>query len=275
MIIVLILIALVLIFLWLVHPNLPRRDASHLLGRDYAHRGLWGSDVPENSLAGFRRAAEQGYGIELDVRLTGDGHLVVHHDSSTQRMCGADMLVKETSLETLRTLHLNDTEERIPTFDEVLETVAGRVPLIVELKVERDAAELAKAVYERMKRYDGSWCMESFFPTAVQWFRRNAPEVIRGQLSFGVKRRRASVKLLLRDIVLGSLMVNVLSRPDFIAYEHQSDKPSNLPLRIVRAMNPLMVCWTVRSQADMTRLRKSYDIQIFEKFIPSDKPVRR
>lgn len=269
------LILLALVFLWLVRPHLPRRDCTHLLGRDYAHRGQWDGNIPENSLSGFRRAADNGYGIELDVRLTADGVLVVHHDSSTKRMCGTDLVVKETALTDLRALRLNQTDEPIPTFDEVLEAVNGRVPLIVELKVEKDADVLASAVYERMRRYEGPWCMESFYPSAVGWFRRNAPEVIRGQLSFGMFHKREDWKLHIRDFILGSLMVNVVGRPDFIAYDHHGDTPANLPLRLVRAMGPLMVCWTVRSQQDMTRLRRSYDLQIFEGFIPSDKPGRR
>lgn len=275
MIILLILVLMAALFCFLVRPHMPRRDCPHLLGRDYAHRGQWGGDIPENSLAGFRRAADNGYGIELDVRLTGDGHLVIHHDSSTKRMCGRDLIVKETSLAELRTLRLKGTEELIPTFDEMLEAVDGRVPLIVELKAENDSAELAQAVYSRMQRYAGPWCMESFHPSAVGWFRRNAPEVIRGQLSFGVHRKRDSWKLFFRDVVLGSLMVNVVGRPDFIAYEHKADTRANFPLQLVRAMGPLMVCWTVRSQEDMTRLRSRFDLQIFEGFIPSDKPAGR
>lgn len=273
MLIAILILAALLVYLML--PRLPARDFAPLLGRDYAHRGLWGGTVPENSLAGFRRAAEAGYGIELDVRLTGDGHLVVHHDNSTLRLCGREMRIKETPLAALRELRLNGTAEGIPTFEEVLAAVDGRVPLIVELKTEGDADALARAVYDRMQTCAGPWCMESFDPMAVRWFRRNAPEVIRGQLSFAPFRRQKKASLFLRDLVLGTLLVNAAGRPDFIAYDHRGDTALNLPLALNRALGALMVAWTVRSQQDMTRLRTRFDLLIFEGFIPADKPASR
>ncbi|MBQ8555867.1 MAG: glycerophosphodiester phosphodiesterase [Clostridia bacterium] len=255
-------------YLVCICPGLGRRDASHLMGYDYAHRGLHRADVPENSLGAFRAAVEGGYGIELDVRLTRDNVLVIHHDNAMKRLCGVDAKVKESTLEEVRRCRLRGTEERIPTFDEVLALVDGRVPLIVELKAEGDAAQLSRAVWERMQRYGGPWCMESFDPRCVYWFRKHAPQVIRGQLTFGMNEDRRKSKNRWMYRLLASHIANCLTRPDFIAHEHQTDTKANWPLRLLRLMKPMMVAWTVKTQSDMTQLRKRYDLLIFEQFIP-------
>ena len=138
-------------------------------------------------------------------------------------MCGVDRRIAQSTLAEVRACHLSGTDEVVPTFDEVLEAVGGRVPLIVELKVEQNVDSLCSAVRERMQRYNGLWCMESFDPRAVQWFRKNAPEIIRGQLAFGLGGEAAhkGVKPL-TAFFISTLMQHVLSRPDFLAYRMPS-----------------------------------------------------
>lgn len=265
----LVLCLMALLYPWLIGPRLPRRDISHLAGYDYAHRGLWNAQRPENSLSAFRAAVDAGFGIELDVHLTRDGQLVVHHDYSLQRMCGEDIRIERCDLAKLRQCRLGDTAEPIPTFDEVLALVGGRVPLIVELKVAGNAAALSSAVYQRMQRYNGPWCMESFHPLAPLWFRRHAPEVIRGQLAYNhLGREGRSLALRLQDIFVASMLGNALSRPDFIAYEAVSEHPRSVPMRLLRRMRPHLVAWTIRFQADMDKYRRRYDLIIFEGFLP-------
>ncbi len=267
-----VLLILLLAYAFAIRPNLPRRDISPLLGRDYAHRGLWNTNEPgennrpENSLAAFRAAVEKGYGIELDVHLTADGALIVHHDDSLKRMTGTDIIIARSKLAEIRSCKLPNSEP-IPTFDEVLETVGGRIPMIVEVKVEGgNAGTLSKAVYERMKRYDGPWCMESFGPGAVKWFRDNAPEVIRGQLAFDHAGKGKTAFLFLRNLGIASMLQNLWARPDFVAFEAKSVKWHTLSIHLLRLMKPWFVAWTVRSQADMDKYRKQWDLQIFEKF---------
>ena len=267
----LIFLILLLAYVWAIHPRMPRRDISPLLGVDYAHRGLWNTNEPgedhrpENSLAAFRAAVEKGYGVELDVHLTRDGALVVHHDDSLKRLTGADIRIAESTLAEVRACHLPNGEP-VPTYDEVLETIAGRIPMIVEVKVEGNADALSKAVYERMKLYDGPWCMESFGPRAVKWFRVNAPEVIRGQLAFDQAGKGKTASLFLRNLGIASMLQNFLARPDFVAFDAKSVKWHTLSIHLLRLMKPWFVAWTVRSQADMDKLRGKWDLQIFEKF---------
>lgn len=256
-------VALAACYLYLICPNLPRRDMRELLCWDYAHRGLWNEERPENSMAAFIAARDEGFGIELDVHRTSDGFLVVHHDNNLKRMCGVNRKIAQTRLADIRSLRLLDTDEVIPTLDEVLAVIDGQVPLIIELKVEGNAEALCKTVMERMARYEGAWCMESFDPRAVRWFRKNAPEVIRGQLAYGVT---SGMSFDVKALLLHSQIFNVLGRPDFIAYKASSD--DNLPMRILQRMQPWLVCWTVRSQEEMDALRGRYDLQIFEGFVP-------
>lgn len=271
MTIIIVLMLLLLVYAELIRPNLPRRDISPLMGYDYAHRGLWNinepgeANRPENSLAAFRAAVEKGYGIELDVHLTKDGALVVHHDDSLKRLTGVDIRIAQSTLADVRACQLPNGEP-VPTFDEVLETVNGRVPLIVEVKVENNADALSKAVYERMKTYTGPWCMESFGPRAVKWFRVNAPEVIRGQLAFDAAGKGKNFREFMRNLGVASMLQNVIARPDFIAFDAKSVKWHSLPIHLLRLMKPWFVAWTVRSQADMDKLRGKWDLQIFEKF---------
>ena len=259
------LIALCLLYLYLILPKLPRRDIRSLLGWDYAHRGLWNDSAPENSMTAFRRAVEGGFGIELDVHLTADDQLVIFHDASLLRMCGIDRPISECTLSELRACRLKNSDQPIPTLDEFLTMVAGKVPLIIEIKPDRRIRLLCEKVYARLQTYDGVYCVESFHPLAVRWFRFHAPEVIRGQLAFGLKNTERSRRTWLYR-GMASLIVNAAGRPDFIAYDHATDH--NLPMALMRLMKPWLVCWTVRSQADMDALRKRYDLQIFEGFVP-------
>lgn len=100
----------------------------------YAHRGLWGGDIPENSLRAFEAAAREGVGCELDVRVTADGKLVVFHDATLERMCGQSGRIDQLPFSMIRTFRLPDGSQ-IPTLEESLEAMAGE-PTLVELKTD-------------------------------------------------------------------------------------------------------------------------------------------
>ncbi len=257
------LIVLLLLYAWAIRPNLPRRDLGVLADHHYAHRGLWNEERPENSLAAFHAAVEKGYGIELDVHLTKDGRLIVHHDDNLVRMTGTDLRIAQSTLAEVRACHLPNGEP-IPTFDEVLDVVDGVTPLIVEVKDEGNVPALCAALNERMQSYQGPWCMESFMPGAVKWFRIHAPQVIRGQLAFA--KWDETAKLTIRNIGIASLLQNAFSRPDFVAFEACTEKWHTLSMKLLRLWNPWFVAWTVRSQKEMDALKGRYDLMIFEQF---------
>ena len=129
-----VILVLFLIYIFMIAPKMINRvDRTPFYGRHYAHRGLFdnNSDAPENSLAAFQKAVDAGYGIELDVQLSKDNKLVVFHDATLKRMCGVDGKVWEYTLAELKQFKLANSNETIPTFEEFLEVVDGKVPLIL------------------------------------------------------------------------------------------------------------------------------------------------
>ena len=133
-----------------------------LLNARYAHRGLHNKpEIPENSMHAFRLAIEDGYGIELDVHLTGDNKLAVIHDASLKRTAGVDLLIEETSLAKAQEFYLEASSEKVPDFEEFLQMIGGRIPLIIELKtVGGNTDALCKRVMEALEGYDGVYCIE-------------------------------------------------------------------------------------------------------------------
>ena len=255
------------LYLFLIAPAMRHsKDISKLLGYDYAHRGLFDNKagVPENSLAAIQKAAEQGYGIELDVQFTQDYELAVFHDKDLTRMCGVDANLSTVASADLGKYHLTGTSETIPLLSSVLKVVNGRVPLIVEIKHYSNVSLLSSKVNEMLSRYNGPYCVESFHPLAMRWFKKNAPSVIRGQLASGII-GAGTPKPLQR--VLKYLLLNVFSRPDFIAYDVRSKVNVSLWL-LKRIFNPLFVAWTIRGREEECKAQKHYDLQIFEGHTP-------
>ena len=261
-----ILAALVLALLALTAPGLKYRRARPWKRSLFAHRGLHDEARPENSLAAFAAACEAGYGIELDVRFTRDGALVVFHDDDLKRMCGDARRPDALTLRELQALRLGGTDERIPTFDEVLELVNGRVPLLVEIKSCKNIFALTDATAARLKRYKGKYLVESFNPLSLLRLRRVAPEMIRGQL-VASREETAQATDRLQAVALSGLLTNILSRPDFIAY-NIVDVRSPAPRLQRHLYRTPMAAWTVRSEFQLKKALKRGDMVIFERIRP-------
>ena len=265
--ILLCLVLLAGLYLFLIAPGRKRPDASALTGWLYAHRGLHGGDVPENSLPAFAAAVEAGYGIELDVHLTRDDVLVVFHDDTLSRMCGISKRVEDMTLPELERLRLQGSEQGIPTLDQVLAVVEGKVPLIVEIKADKRLAELCRRTRERLRDYGGAYCVESFHPLAMRYFRLHAPDVVRGQLAMGGARQPGETGFI-AYFALKHLLVNSLSRPHFVAYSCPEDHTLAMWL-MRRCFHPLLAAWTLRSQEALDgALARGYQLPIFEGFTP-------
>ena len=244
------------------------KDLPSLRGWAYAHRGLHGNGVPENSMAAFRRALEKGYGIELDLHLMADGHVAVIHDASLKRTAGAEVFIEDLTLADLDRYRLEGTDEPIPLFSQVLELFAGKAPLIVELKAERgNHAALCQAACHLLDGYEGPYCIESFDPRCILWLRKNRPEIIRGQLSTNFLKDKESNLSWPTRFLLTNLLMGFLTRPDFIAYNfgHRKGLAPTLCHRIWGCQN---VSWTLRSQADFDTAVAENSLPIFEYFEP-------
>lgn len=254
--------AAVLIYVFvLVFPGIKgkRKVRFNRFFTDYAHRGLWGDGIPENSLSAFDRAAKSGFGIELDVRLSKDGEVFVFHDNDLFRMTGKKGKFWEFTSEEIEQLRLNGTGEKIPRFTEVLKTVDGRVPIMVELKGEDFNTSVCAAADRILGGYTGDYCVESFNPVLVGWYRKNRPEIMRGQLVDPNK------KLLPR--IIATLVTNIYNRPDFISYRF--DRYNRIAVGIATGLwGAKRVVWTVKSEQAREKAIKDGAAVIFEGFVP-------
>ena len=252
-IIIIIIVLLVLFWLYLLCLRCRRgkMDQAYFRQWRYAHRGLHDREkgIPENSMAAFKRAAANGFGAELDVHLMKDGKLAVIHDASLLRTAGA--------------------EQRIPLLEEVLPLFTDRAPLIVELKAERGNAEaLAAAASKVLKKYKGAYCVESFDPRCLMWLWQNEPDILRGQLSEDFS-AHGDAQHLPGGIrwILSNLLLNVRTRPDFIAYRFEDR--GNLSLRLCRGFYKVQeASWTVRDRETMEKAEAAGNLVIFEHFDP-------
>ena len=263
-----IIIFLFAVYLLAIMPRIwGRPDKAPFMNVFYAHRGLHDNqtEAPENSMAAFRRAVDAGYGIELDVQLTKDRIPVVFHDETLQRVCNVSGKVRDCTFEELQKCTLCNSTEKIPLFLDVLHMVDGKVPLIVEIKCYENAAKVCTAVDAVLAEYQGTYCMESFHPLAVLWYRKHRPEVLRGQLSsnFNEPGKRESFPMWL----VHYLLLNVLGRPDFIAYNHKYK--NNISRVLCRCLfQAISVAYTIRSQEELEHSKKNFDLFIFEGFEP-------
>ena len=232
-----------------------------LLDNYIAHRGFHNAENPENTLGAFERAIEKNYGIELDVQLLKDGTIVVVHDNKLSRLCAEDKYVSNCTYEEIKGLKILNSNYSIPTFKEVLELVDGKVPLLIEIKNTLKVGELESKTYELLKNYKGQYAIQSFNPYSLAWFKDNAPNVLRGQLSSFFKGESLSF---IKKLLLKKLKLNKISNPNFISYNAE-----NLPNKYCKRCDLPILAWTIRSQEQYLEVIKHCDNIIFEGFEPT------
>ncbi len=266
-----IVLAVILFWMWAIHPRLSgkrRRNCRMLASWNYAHRGLWSKreGIPENSMAAFQRAADAGYGIELDVHMTADGNLVVFHDDTLRRMCGIEGRIADRTIEELQDLRLAGTGQGIPLLSSVLEMIDGRVPLLIELKMPDRDISMCRVVCALLETYGGEYLIQSFNPFGVRWIRRRYPEILVGQLA--ARYKKTDQKSFLLRFLSSALFMNTISRPDFVSYDclHTDVLGFQINWRLFRV--PVFV-WVVQSEEVYVHDSQLYDGIIFENIRPA------
>ena len=227
-----------------------------LIAKPFAHRGLHGPGVLENSRAAFEAAIAAGHGIELDVQVSRDGQAMVIHDYALERLTeGAGRVCGLVAAE-LEKIRLRSGNETVPTLPAVLALIAGRAPLLIEVKSPgRRVAALSGAVRDALRGYDGPVAVMSFNPEIGRWFARNAPDVLRGLVvTEAGKRWRGG---LTRRVALWR------SHADFLAYDIR-DLPSRFASR-QRGRGLPVLTWTCRSDEDRGRAALHADQIIYER----------
>ncbi len=282
-------VTLTILYLISIKPRLyGRPDYKPFFGHMYAHRGLHNMNaaiqrlknigqttkdiektedcIPENSYAAIKRAADLGYGIEFDVHLTKDDIPVVFHDDTLNRICGVKGNLRDYTFEELQQFRLLGTKERIPAFADILKMIDGRVPLIIEYKVEKNADKLCRICDNILSNYKGLYCIESFHPLAVRWYKIHRPNIVRGQLSEDFTKKKLNIPYFLLSHLIG----NCYASPDFIAYncKHKNELSRNICRKLYKSLS---IAWTVRSQEELDKISPSFDLFIFEDFAPANK----
>lgn len=227
--------------------------------RPIAHRGLHDPERPENSLAAFEAAARAGYPIELDVHRTRDDAVVVFHDDTLARMTGAVGRVRDHGLAELAALRLAGGDARIPSLAQALETIGGRVPVVVEIKNDGAVGPLEQLALRDIRAYRGDVAVQSFNPFSVAWFRDAAPDLTRGLLAsdFTDAELPRYQKFLLRRLLLAPLCA-----PHYIGYELNA--LPYWPAGIARRLGIALVAWTIRTPREQARAGSVADNFIFE-----------
>ena len=267
-VILIILLILVALFVFATRCRRNHNDYHKLEGFFYAHRGLHGKGIPENSMLAFQKAKEAGYGIELDVHLLSDGNLAVIHDSTLKRTTGMDGVVEDLKTEDLSQCYLENTLQTIPQFQQALDLYNGAAPVIVELKCFRyNYAALCEAACRLLDNYNGVYCLESFDPRCIRWLRKNRPELIRGQLAENYFKSKSSPLPWYLKFLLSCQLMNFLVLPDFVSYKFEDRKHiCNFLCRKVWGAH--CVTWTIQKQEDFDAARKENWLPIFEGFCP-------
>lgn len=265
-----IILALIIIFFagWMfcIAPRIVNRPSFEELKKwDYAHRGFHNDEIPENSMPAFKNAVKHGYGMEFDLQLTKDKRVVIHHDNNLKRICGVDKRISDLTLEELNQIHLKDTEEVCPLFSDVLKEVNGKTPMIIEFKGYNNVDELCEKGWEILKDYKGLYCVESFHPGIVRWFKKHEPQVIRGQLMAHFTSKDEETPNVFMAFSARNMLSNWLTRPDFEAYDYHGRNCASL--KLARKLFKMQeVSWTVRDEKTHKELKADGCISIFEKF---------
>jgi len=241
---------------WLA-PAPPPDRVAWLHGACFAHRGLHGPGIAENSLSAATAAVANGLGIECDVQRSSDGQAIVFHDWELDQLTAEHGPVGDRSAAQLGTIALSGTSDTIPTLRHLLEVVAGRVPLLIEIKSRRDRrfGALCLAVRRVLEGYRGPYAIMSFDPRVVRWYSENSPQTVRG-LVVSEENAKALVGRVKRHFSLW------LARPDFLSYDIR-DLPGRFPAAQRRRGLPL-VTWTIRTPELLARAQRHADAPTVE-----------
>ncbi|MBN2300166.1 MAG: hypothetical protein JXC31_03150 [Acholeplasmataceae bacterium] len=242
------------------------KDLSWIQNDLIAHRGLYTIDgsIPENSKAAYLNALDKGYSIELDINVLKDGTVIAFHDPSLKRLCNDSRLLSELNYNDIKDCHLLNTEQKIMRFDEVLELVDGKVPLLIELKPFGDVSLLCNSLVKNLTDYKGKYAIFSFHPKVVMWFKKNHPEIIRGQIAEYFnddQKMNVFTKYLMK-----SMFFNRLTKPDFVSYGIH-DLPNHYCDKLMKK-GITVISYAARNQDEFDCIKSHYHNTVFEFFEP-------
>lgn len=224
-----------------------------------SHRGLHDNQkIYENTLEAIKLAKDKNYIIEIDIHLTKDQQLIVFHDHNTKRLTNQNLIIEDSTYNELN----NQNILHIPTLEEVLQLVAGQVPLLIEIKQLQKVGLLEQKLMTLLKNYQGLYAIQSFNPHVIYWFKKHYPTVIRGQLS---SQYHSQNFFFLKKFILKNMLLNCLTKPHFISYKYNEIPISKI--KKYQQQKIIVLGWTITTHNDYRYYIKYFDNLICEKFI--------
>jgi len=242
------------------------KDLTWIKNDFIAHRGFHSLDksIPENSLLAFKKAIDYGYGIECDVNVTKDGQVVVFHDLNLKRLCGVDISLQDVTYDEIKDFRLLNTNEHIPLLTECLALVKGKVPLLIELKPKGNYKLLCESFMKVMDQYKGVYAIHSFNPMILYWFKKNHPNIIRGQITEYFKNDEQMKPLF--KYLMKTMFFNRFTKPDFINYGIK-DLPNKYVTKLYQK-GMCVISYCARNELEFQMVKNHYDNAVFEFFRP-------
>ena len=207
-----------------------------------AHRGIYDNkSIYENTIPAFKKAMDNNFAIELDVRLTNDGKLIVFHDHNLKRLVNKPYIVKNSTYQELKNDIIN-----IPTLNDVLKQVKGKVPIIIEIKSERNIKKIVDTTVEVLSNYKGEYHIKSFDYKIIKYLKKKYPEISRGLL---LSSKKDKLKL--------SLIYKVfIAKPNFISCNKKLLETKQI--KSLRKRMPI-IAWTVDTNEENKRIKEYCD----------------
>jgi glycerophosphoryl diester phosphodiesterase len=247
-----------------------------LTARPIAHRGLHSREngILENTVSAAQAAIEHGFSIECDVQLTSDGEAVVFHDWTMDRLTTRRGNISKLNVADVAALAMKDTTDRVPTLSALLEVIAGRAPLIIEIKSRFDGDwRLAERVAAVIAEHEGPVAIKSFDPHVIGHLRENADRLGTNRYPLGIVAQARydegewqSRPRALRDN-LTAFLHYPQTRPDFLSW-CVDDLPHAIPFLLGTRLDTPVITWTVRREEQRARAAKWADQIVFEGFLP-------
>lgn len=223
-----------------------------------AHRGLWNDIYPENSLGAFENAVKESIAIELDIQLKKDNKLIVFHDSNLYRLTGINKKIKNISLQEIKKLFLNNTKYQVPTLEEVLNLVQGKVLLDIEIKHYNKSFKTVKMAKKMLMNYNGKYIIKSFNPLISWRYKASMKNISCGVLAGGY------------PSTIPKFLVNYLKymkylwfyKPDFICF-NVKDIDDKVMKKIKKYNIPLYL-YVIRDENTLKKAFKLSKVIVFE-----------
>ncbi len=248
--------------------RLAQRD--WLTARPFAHRGLHdaAAGLIENTAGAVRAALAADYGVEVDLQISADGEAMVHHDPALGRVTEGSERLDQLSAAALKRVAFRGSGERMITLGELCDLIAGRVPLLLEMKSRFDGdARLPQRTASVLAGYRGPAAPMSFDPAQLAWLRQKAPHLPRGIVAAKYRPHPYWDQMSpLSRYGMGYLIPAVLTgRPHFVAYSF-NDLPAIAPALARHALRLPVLTWVVRNETERARALRFADQIIFEGF---------